>query len=224
MSGKISDFNMNWFCNFGDTIVGSMVFNIYFPVIMEIINLGVRSLKRLIDYVSRGEGTSTSKKTIQAYIDLYSGPVYFLHFKYSSILNITFIAMMFGAGMPVLFPVAAASLITLYFLEKFMLYYVYQAPPAYDEKLNNAVLGLLSYAPLFLLSFGFWILSNKQINQNGHLRDITAQDQAFDADHYWYRSFTAEGLADSGPAQFLAYLLYAYFIYMIFGNLVVTTW
>jgi hypothetical protein len=215
---------MNWFCNFGDTIVGSMVFNIYFPVIMEFINLGMRSVKRLIDYVKRGEGTSTSTKTIQAYINLYSGPTYFLHYKYSSILNITFIAMMYGAGMPILFPVAAASLTTLYFLEKFMLYYVYQAPPAYDEKLNNAVLGLLTYAPLFLLSFGFWILSNKQINQNGHLLTIRGQDYAFDSEHYWYRSFTAHGLADSGPAQFLAYLLYIYFVYMLFGNLVVTTW
>lgn len=139
---------------------------------MEIINYGMRGAKRLLDYMQRGEGTNTSKKTIQAYIDLYSGPVYFLHYKYSSILNITFIAMMYGAGMPILFPVAAASLTTLYFLEKFMLYYVYQAPPAYDERLNNAVLGMLSYAPLFLLAFGYWILSNKQINQNGHLKEI----------------------------------------------------
>jgi len=191
---------------------------------MEIINFTMRKTKRLIDYVQRGEGTNTSKKTIQAYIDLYSGPIYFLHYKYSSILNITFIAMMFGAGMPILFPIAAASLTTLYFLEKFMLYYVYQAPPAYDEKLNNAVLGMLTYAPLFLLSFGYWILSNKQIYQNGHLLSIKAQDKAFDSEHYWYNSFTAAGLSDSGPAQFLAYLLYFYILYIIFGHLVVSTW
>ena len=62
--------------------------------------------------------------------------------------------------MPLLFPVAAASLGTLFMLEKFMLYYVYQAPPAYDEKLNNSVLNVMAFAPLFLLSFGYWILTN----------------------------------------------------------------
>lgn len=48
--------------------------------------------------------------------------------------------MMFGPGLPLLFPIAAASLMTLFVLEKFMLYYVFKQPPAYDEKLNNSVL------------------------------------------------------------------------------------
>jgi hypothetical protein len=130
---------------------------------MELINYGIRSLKRLLDYLKRGEGTKTNTKTIQEYINLYAGPVYFLHYKYSSILNIVFITMMYGAAMPILFPIAFVSLSSLFMLEKFMLYYVYQAPPAYDERLNNAVLDILSYAPLLLLSFGYWILSNKQL-------------------------------------------------------------
>ena len=160
MNGKISDFNMNWFCNFGDTIVGSMYFNIYFPVIMEIINFTMRKTKRLIDYVQRGEGTNTSKKTIQAYIDLYSGPIYFLHYKYSSILNITFIAMMFGAGMPILFPIAFMTLFLFYFSEIYMMFYVYQAPPTFDENLTASVLNWLHQATFLFLGFAFWQFSN----------------------------------------------------------------
>lgn len=109
----------------GDTIVGAMVFNVYFPVIMEFINYGTRSAKRLLDYFKKGEGTTTGTKTIQAYINLYSGPIYQLHIKISSIMNITFITMMYGGAMPVLFPLAFLALTTLYLLEKFMLYYVY---------------------------------------------------------------------------------------------------
>jgi hypothetical protein len=36
-----------------------------------------------------------------------------------------FITMMFGAGMPILFPIAAVSLSAMFCLEKFMLYYAF---------------------------------------------------------------------------------------------------
>lgn len=64
--------------------------------------------------------------------------------------------MVYGSSMPILFPIATASLITLFCLEKFMLYYVFRAPPAYDEQLNNSVLVNLKYAPIFFLAFGYW--------------------------------------------------------------------
>lgn len=41
------------------------------------------------------------------YIALYSGNDYVMHFKYSSVLNVVFITMMYGVGMPLLFPLAA---------------------------------------------------------------------------------------------------------------------
>jgi len=50
---------------------------------------------------------------------------------------------MYGVGIPVLFPMAALGLLTLYIVEKLMLYYSYRMPPMYDEKLNNNALRLL---------------------------------------------------------------------------------
>ena len=44
------------------------------------------------------------------YKTLYSGPEYVLHFKYSEVLNVTFIAMMYGLAMPILFPIACLNL------------------------------------------------------------------------------------------------------------------
>lgn len=40
--------------------------------------------------------------------------------------------MMFGSGLPILFPIALVSFIVIYMLEKYMLYYVYTLPPKYD--------------------------------------------------------------------------------------------
>ena len=102
-----------------------------------------------------------------------------MHYKYSSIMNITFITMMFGAGLPILFPIAAASLTVFFLLEKFMLYYVYRQPPAYDEKLNNSVLTNLQLAPFFLLGFGYWMLTNEQLLDNDKLTPIGTKSDPF---------------------------------------------
>jgi hypothetical protein len=159
--GNISDFNQNWFTSMGDTIVGSMKFNVWFPIVMEIINWSMRYGFRTLDRVKAPEGFTTSTNSIQQYINIFSGPTYYMHYKYSSVMNIVFITMMFGPGLPLLFPIAAAALAVLFCLEKFMLYYIYKQPPAYDEKLNNSVLANLQLAPLFLLGFGYWMLTNE---------------------------------------------------------------
>lgn len=51
---------------------------------------------------------------MQTYIDIYSGPEYLIHFKYAHIMNVIFVTMMYGLGVPVLFLVAILSYLVLY--------------------------------------------------------------------------------------------------------------
>ncbi len=81
-------------------------------------------------------------------------------------MNITFVTMTYGLGMPVLFPIASAAYLTLYSMEKLMLHYCYREPPMYDERLNKNALSILTWAPLLFLSFGYWMLSSKQLLSN----------------------------------------------------------
>lgn len=67
---------------------------------------------------------------------MYSGPIYYMHFKYASIMTITFITFIYGFGMPILFPVASVSFLVLYIVEKLLLFYGYRLPPMYDERLS----------------------------------------------------------------------------------------
>jgi len=100
---------------------------------------------------------------------LYAGPEYQLHYKYSAILKITFTTMMFGVGMPILFPIALFSLIVFRLTEMYQIYYMCREPPKYDKVLNNSVIKTLRFAPFFLLFNGYWMLSNKQLISNHHL-------------------------------------------------------
>jgi len=156
-----------------------MVFNIWFPFMMEIGYYGMRLTFRLLDWKASSEGNLTAKTSIQQYVDTYAGPKYYMHYKYSAIMNIVFITMMFGAGMPILFPIAAMSLSVMFCLEKFMLYYIFQQPPTYDEELNNSVLETLDKAPILLLSFGYWILTNLQLIENDFLQPRKNKNDAF---------------------------------------------
>jgi hypothetical protein len=67
--GTDSDFNQSWFSSIGDTIVGSMKFNIYFPIAMEFMWFGMRTAFRLKDKVGAGE-SGTNCKTIQQYVNI----------------------------------------------------------------------------------------------------------------------------------------------------------
>ena len=99
-------------------------------------------------------------------MDLYAGPDYLMHFKYAAILNTVWVTFMFGLALPRLFPIAAFTFFNNYVVEKLLLTYYYKKPPMYDEKLNNTALAWAKYAPILMMSFGYWIMGNRQIFSN----------------------------------------------------------
>ena len=206
------DFNSAWFRSVGDIIVAAMVFNIYYPIIEILGYAGLRFLYRLLD---RGccicrkviperhpktwepgqaeERPNTKSTSIQGYINIWQGPIYFMHFKYSSILTITYITMMYGFGMPVLFPIALASFIVLYLVEKYALFYVHVTPPMYDERLSNDVLNKLQFAPLLYLIFGYWMASSQQLISNDFLEATASSTDTYITQHTMGNVFSGQG-------------------------------
>ena len=94
-------------------------------------------------------------------MDLYSGGVNVVHFKYSAIMNVTYVTMMYGLGMPILFPIAALSYAIFYTVERYQIAYTYTMPPALDDTLTNNCIKVMSYSPILFLLNGFWMLSNR---------------------------------------------------------------
>lgn len=81
-------------------------------------------------------------------------------------MTVTYMTFMFGIALPLLFPIAAIAFFVLYVTEKLLITYYFRKPPMYDEKMNSAAIGILKYAPLFMMFFGFWALGNNQIFDN----------------------------------------------------------
>lgn len=102
-----------------------MIINSIFPYIEFFIAYTKLSLFRLRDRSWGKDSYKTKKTSMQLYIDIYSGPEYMIHFKYSGILNVTFVTMMYGMGMPILFPIAAFTYFNLMSLERLLVAYFY---------------------------------------------------------------------------------------------------
>ena len=196
IGGLESDFDESWFKVIGNTLVGTMIFTMIFPILEAFGFWGLRLLMRILDRGFSNDAFKTKKTSIQAYVNTYSGPIYMMHFKYAALLNIIFVTMTYGFGIPILFPIAAGAILILYLVEKTMLYYAYRLPPMYDERLSQSVLKILSWAPLFYMGFGYWMASNKQMLSNNNLytrdrmsspdtRHHTIDRVWTDAEFYW---------------------------------------
>ena len=193
-AGTMPDFNSLWFRSVGDVIVAAMIFNVYYPIIEVAMYWGLRVLFRCMDRGCKLSGP-TKSTSIQGYVSTYQGPMYFMHYKYSSILTIVYMTMMYGFGMPVLFPIAMLSFLILYFVEKLMLFYGYVLPPMYDERLSNDVLSKLQFAPLLYVIFGYWMASNQQLLSNNHLTPVAASTDTYIANHSYVSVFQGVGWA-----------------------------
>ena len=143
LAGKFTDFNTEWFNSIGKTIRDTMWFNAIYPLIEFVAFYLIRLLFRLIDSSCTLDKYRTKSKSIQGYLDIQSGPLYLMHFKYAAVLNIVFVTFMYGYGIPELFPIALVSFIIILFVEKAQLYYSYRAPPLYDERLSQKVLSIM---------------------------------------------------------------------------------
>lgn len=162
--GHYGDFSALWWKVIGNTILSTMFINAIFPVFEWVGFFGLRYLSRWLDrgYAICSWNKYTTKATsIMRYVDLYAGPEFQMHFKYSAIMNITFVTFMYGLALPLLFVYAVLAISILWFSEQLFFLYSYRLPPMYDETLGKSVISKLKVAPVFMMFFGYWFFSSK---------------------------------------------------------------
>jgi hypothetical protein len=111
---------------------------------------------------------------VQPYVELYSGPEFLVHVRYSTIMVSVTIALLFGAALPVLYIICGLTLLAIWIEGRISVCYFYREPPAFDDKMTTACLNILKISALWGLAFSFWILGNRQIFENYTSPLITA--------------------------------------------------
>lgn len=113
-----------------------------------------------------GKDKKTKTKTILKYVQLYSGPEYWIYFKASFLIKIISFAFMYGSLFPIVVPICFFALLNLYITEKLFLAYFYRKPPTYDASIISMILRILAFAPCNGLIIWYFILGNGSMFTN----------------------------------------------------------
>jgi len=184
-NGPFSDYLPQWYIEVGVKIITTYTVQGIMPYINVVKETIIRKLMGRLDSGCSGDRFKTKSRTIQSYKAAYSGPDMPIHFKYSEALNITFLAMLYGFGMPIMYPMAMAILSSQRLCERIQVAYNYRQPPAMDDSLSNSVMTIMKYAPVMLLFNGYWLMDNQQFFENKwHYKDKVTENML--ADHPVY--------------------------------------
>lgn len=115
-------------------------------------------------------------------------------------MNITFLALFYGVGMPIMFPMAAIILFNQRFCEKTIVAYYRRMPPSMDDMLTKQVFSILKVAPIFFLMNTFWLLDNRLMFSNSWSYKMT--ENSYVASNHFF-NFT---VCQSTPLLYIALL------------------
>ena len=167
IKNQYTDFDENWYMDISKTLLQTMTVMAFFPYAEFCGFFTIKTLLKIADgglEIFSQDDTiipKTKKKTQQQYINLYAGPEYSMHFKYSSIMVQVYVSFMYGMFIPMLFFTTLIGITNMYVVERLCLAYYYRQPPAYDAELNLKAISLLKSAPILMFTFGYWALSNR---------------------------------------------------------------
>lgn len=105
-NGPFCDYMPQWYIDVGLKIITTYLVQGMMPYINVVKESVLYRLKIKVDQKCSGNRYKSKSHTIQMYKAVYTGKEWPIHFKYSDALNITFLAMLYGIGMPIMFPMA----------------------------------------------------------------------------------------------------------------------
>ena len=110
------------------------------------------------------------------------GPQFDISARYATIFTIVYVTLIFGIGMPILYPIAIFNLSVIYCVERFVIAYHYRVPPTMDDRLVKNAMRILSFTPMLFLVNAFWMLSNQQIFGNT-VNKLKNENESMDPSH-----------------------------------------
>mmetsp|Transcript_113216 Transcript_113216/g.156372 ORF Transcript_113216/g.156372 Transcript_113216/m.156372 type:complete len:139 (-) Transcript_113216:744-1160(-) len=137
-----------------------MIFFIITPHFSNFLFQSLTSMSRCCDRSCRCDNRRTKKLTQQEYETINIGAEFAMEFRYSNILVVVIITMMYSPGLPVLYPIAFGFFFVTYFVDKCMLLKLYRKPVMFDNTLALSVLFWFKFALVAHSLMGIFMFSN----------------------------------------------------------------
>ena len=166
LNGPFYDYYPEWYNDVGLKILQTMVINAVVPLGNIVTPYVMLYAQVRYDSSNTFDPYNTKSTSLAQYKKMYGQIDYLIHFRYSDALKTTYITMMYGLGIPLLFPLAALSFLITLIGEKIQCAYFVKLPPAMGDTLTSTTISALNFSPILLLFNGYWMISNKQIFEN----------------------------------------------------------
>ena len=164
--GPFYDYYPEWYNDVGLKIIQTMCIGMVLPTLNILRPMLILYLKQKYDTKGTFCKYNTRSSSLAKYKLNYGGEEYFVHYRYSELLKIVYITMMYGIGIPLLFPIAALSIILAWLIERYSCAYIVKLPPAMGDTMTQTSISALRFAPIIMLINGYWMVSNRQIFEN----------------------------------------------------------
>jgi len=85
-----------------------MLVNAFMPYITVVTTVMMQQFYRALD---GGDPKKTKMTSMASFVATWGGYEYTVHFKFANLLVVIYVSMMYGMGMPILFPIAAVNFV-----------------------------------------------------------------------------------------------------------------
>ena len=160
-SVSTSEFSSSWFSSIGTTIILVQIQDIVVSKAIVMYDLFVLKFKQYMARTRKGYVLSQEELN-----KIYMGLEFEMPFRYAQLLSTIFVTFTFGIGIPLLYPIACATMLFAYFLDKFIFVSYSLTPERLNATLSHSVAQILPFALVIHLGMSIWVLSNNELFSN----------------------------------------------------------
>lgn len=174
LQGHYPEFSVEWYRLVGSSLCVQMTLMI---LSTHLTNLGSEvggCLRRCWDRRCTRDAHKTRKFTQVDYERVNMGRQVEFDNRYSNILVVTLVVMLYGSGMPVLYLIAAAFFFATYWTDKYLILHWYAKPRLTDDTMIQETFQYFGFAVLLHLIGGVLMYSNAQILPTVHSADTVS--------------------------------------------------
>ncbi|KAJ1471068.1 hypothetical protein T484DRAFT_3546799 [Baffinella frigidus] len=151
-AGEYSDFNSAWYSKVAASILVTVMVNTMLTLMPLMVEWPIQLLQEAI-----ARRSAVTQRQLNRALE---GPSFELAARYGVLLNTIFVAMLYSAGSPLLYLVAAAACLLSYLADKLALHKLYRTPPRYDASLAMLAGTMLPLSAFLHVAFAAWKYSS----------------------------------------------------------------
>lgn len=140
--------------------------NAIMPMVSLVTGWLIPFLFRWYDRKFTSDNYITRQTSMGSYKAIHMGTEYSTHSRFANSLLVVYVTMLYGVGLPILFPIAALNLLNTFICERIGMVYQIRLPPMYDEAMTENFIEMLRWSPILMLVNAYWMLDNKQVFSN----------------------------------------------------------